>query len=71
MLHLIYRVKMHEQLVAELAATAVVVLRIHNQCFDTVLVHLGEHVVKELSEGIVLCVHALVELQIADALVRE
>ena len=62
---------MQKQLVAELAATAVIVLCIYYQCLDAFLVHLGKHIIKELSEGIVLCIYALVELEITDFIVRE
>ena len=71
MLHLIQGIKVQKQFIAELATAAVVVLRIYNQRLDAALVHLGKHVVEKLGERIVLRIHALVELQITDAMLWE
>ena len=69
--HFAQRVQVHEQQVAESAAASAVVLHIDHQRLDAIFFHSGKHVVKERREWSIGGIHALVELQITDALLRE
>lgn len=62
-------IQMHEELVAETAAAAIVILYVHDERSDVSRFHLTKHLVKEIRKRKVGSVTTFVELQIADALV--
>ena len=69
--HLIQRIKVKKQFIAELAAATGVVLCIHDKRLDSAFLNLGKHIIEKIGKRIVLPVHALVELQVTDTMVRK